>query len=124
MKFLVDNALSFRVAELLRDAGYDAVHVREYNLGAAADDVILARARLEARVIVSADTDFGTLLAQMQTNKPSFILFRWPELRRADDQVRVLLANLPNFEAASEAGAIVVIEQPRIRVRTLPIWRE
>lgn len=111
MRFLVDNALSFRVAELLRDAGCDAVHVREYDLGAAVDEVILARARLEARVIVSADTDFGTLLAQMQTNKPSFILFRWPELRRADDQVRVLLANLPNFEETSEAGAIVVIEQ-------------
>jgi predicted nuclease of predicted toxin-antitoxin system len=71
MKFLVDNALSFRLAELLRDAG----HVHNYDLGAAVDEVILARARLEDRVIFSADTDFGTLLAQMQTNKPSYAIW-------------------------------------------------
>ncbi|MCA9882881.1 MAG: hypothetical protein KC708_07925, partial [Anaerolineae bacterium] len=66
----------------------------------------------------------GTLLAQMQTNKPSFILLRWPELRRAQDQVLVVLANLPSIEADLDAGAVVVIEQLRIRIRALPIGRE
>jgi predicted nuclease of predicted toxin-antitoxin system len=124
VNFLVDNALSFRVAELLRDAGHDAVHVRDYDLGAAADITILERARAEDRVILSADTDFGTLLAQMQTNKPSFVLLRWPELRQAEDQTRVLLANLSGIESELTSGAIVVIEQSRIRVRALPIGSE
>jgi predicted nuclease of predicted toxin-antitoxin system len=121
MRFMVDNALSFRVAELLRAEGHDAVHVRDYDLGAAADITILERARAEDRVILSADTDFGTLLAQMQTSKPSFILLRWPELRHAQDQVRVVLTNLLNVEEELNAGAVVVIEPTRIRVRTLPI---
>lgn len=123
MRFLVDNALSFRVAELLRAAGHDAVHVRAYGLGAAVDEAILQRAGLEDRVILSADTDFGTLLAQMHTSKPSFILLRWPELRQAHDQARVLLANLPNMTDDLNAGAVVVIEPLRIRVRALPIGK-
>jgi hypothetical protein len=44
MKFLVDNALSPDVAAALNAAGHDGVHVRDYNLAAATDDVILVRA--------------------------------------------------------------------------------
>lgn len=85
MKFLIDNALPPRLSVLLREAGYDAFHVRDYRMQAASDGVILERARQEQRVVVSADTDFGALLAAQDSNQPSFILFREVDLVSAED---------------------------------------
>lgn len=121
MKFLIDNALSFRVAERLRDAGHDAVHVLDYEMSRSPDEDIFERAASEGRVVVSADTDFGTLLATRKTSKPSVILLRWPLLRHAHEQTNVILANLPNVLSDLEGGAVVIIEPTRLRVRKLPI---
>lgn len=124
MKFLVDNQLSPRVAQGLRAAGHDAVHVRDYAMQAAKDLAVFERAAAEERVIISADTDFSRLVAQRQSSVPSVVLLRWPMLRQAEAQVAVLLANLPGIEQDLKRGSIAVIEETRVRVRSLPIGKE
>jgi predicted nuclease of predicted toxin-antitoxin system len=121
VRFLIDNAVSPIVAERLRQAGHDAVHVREYGMQAQADEEITDRARHERRILISADTDFGTLLVLAGDSLPSLILFRHGASRKPERQVAVLLANLESIKEPLQSGCIVVFEEARMRIRQLPV---
>ena len=88
---------------------------------AAPDTAVLARAASENRVLLSADTDFGGLLARERADKPSVLLIRRLAGRRAAEQVTVVLDNLDAVAADLESGAIVVLTDTVIRVRRLPV---
>ncbi len=58
MKFLIDQNLPLALAAWLREAGVEAVHVREAGLATANDAEIVRRARRENEIIVSLDRDY------------------------------------------------------------------
>ena len=70
------------------------------------------------------DNALSPRLALRDTTSPSVILFRTASLRRADDQVALILRGLPSIDAALRRGAIVVLERHRLRLRELPITRQ
>ncbi|MBA3743958.1 DUF5615 family PIN-like protein [Sporichthya sp.] len=120
MNFLVDECLSPTIAAVLRNAGHDAVHVSVLGMAGQSDDAVMAAARVRNCVVVSADTDFGELLARTNAPLPSVVLYRGREVAPTV-LAELLLANLDQFDQALEHGAIVVILDDRIRVRALPL---
>lgn len=120
MRFLLDECLSTRLGPLLTQAGHDVVHVNEEGMGGHLDEDVLRLARDSGRVLVSADTDFGGLLARQGSALPSLILFRQGN-RTPEHQLATLLANVTAIADDVDAGAIVVFTNENIRVRRLPI---
>lgn len=109
------------VADCLRQRGHDAVHVRDLGQSAAEDELIFATAAKDGRIVLSADTDFATLLALRGETKPSVILFRRGVDRRPVQQAALLLANLHTLKESLEQGCVVVFDETRMRIRMLPI---
>ena len=121
MKLLIDNALSPQIASALRENGYDAIHVRDINLHAAPDEEVFAEAERDERVIVSADTDFGALLALRGSVSPSFTLFRKTTGVRPSVIGSQLLELLHRYKQEIEAGCILTVTNDLVRIRLLPI---
>ncbi len=120
MRFLLDECLPAKTAILLRAAGHDCVHVYELGLGGQPDEEIMATADRENRILISADTDFGELLATAPVLAPSVILLRRTD-KTPESLADVVIANLGQVADDLVAGALVVISDIRIRVRRLPM---
>jgi predicted nuclease of predicted toxin-antitoxin system len=121
VRVLLDNNLSPRLVALLTEAGWDVTHVSSFGLRAAPDHIVLETALRDERVLVSADTDFGALLASSHATGPSVVLVRRVIGRRVNDLAGILIANLPPIEDDLNRGSIVVIGDDSVRIRQLPI---
>jgi predicted nuclease of predicted toxin-antitoxin system len=122
VRLLIDANLSPKVTRALSKSGLDAVHVGDVGLLTAPDRSILDYAAANNLVIVSADSDFGEMLAARRgATRPSVVLLRSADRLTPDDQAVLLATNLPAVADDLETGAIVTIARGRMRVRSLPI---
>jgi predicted nuclease of predicted toxin-antitoxin system len=121
VRFLVDANLSPRVAKALGDLGHDAIHVVDAGLLSESDTTIAEFATNDARIIVTSDSDFGTILARTGGNGPSVILLRHLNDASPPRQVELIEVAIASGADALATGAIVTMSRGRLRVRNLPI---
>lgn len=122
MRFLVDLDLSPRLSDQLSDLGHDSVHAQSLGMLTAPDEVVLKRARAEDRILISADSDFGTILATTRARTPSVLYLRGASGRRVEDLVVARISSGPSVaEEALREGSLVVVEPSVVRIRSLPI---
>jgi len=120
MRFLVDMPLSPLVAEWLQREGHEAVHVFDIGLGKAPDTEIIARAREDSRIIVTADLDYARLLALAGSSSPGVILLRGGNY--SDEEMLGLMKRaLMTVSSDRLPDSIVVVDKKSIRRRRLPI---
>ena len=83
--------------------------------------MVLEAARNTDRTLVSADTDFGQLLARTHATAPSVVLVRRVVGRRVEELASLLLANLPRLAEDLAGGCVAALHDDTVRVRRLPI---
>jgi predicted nuclease of predicted toxin-antitoxin system len=121
-RILLDQGLPRSAAALLRQAGWDVIHVSEIGMSRADDADILQRARAESRVCVTLDADFHSLLATSGERSPSTIRIRKEGLDAT--ALAVLLQGVwAKIADALNSGALVTVTERSVRVRRLPIMR-
>jgi predicted nuclease of predicted toxin-antitoxin system len=121
-RLLLDQGLPRSTAALLRQGGWDVVHVCEIGMSRADDREILRRARADSRVCVTLDADFHSLLATSGERGPSVIRIRKEGLD-ATALAALLQTIWSRVEDALASGALVTISERSVRARRLPIVR-
>ena len=122
MKVLLDMPVSRSLLSVLQLHGHEGVHAHESGLDRAADRELLAVARRENRVVITADLDFPRLLALTSADGPGLILFRGGSYSDADMRDlldRVLAEVAPEILETS----VCVVDRRRIRYTRLPLQR-
>lgn len=120
MKFLLDENISPSLAVLLQELGYEARHVNEIGYNNTPDFKISKFAATSGEIIITHDTDFGTILALTGSERPSVVLFRW-KIISAQLVFQFLVSYLPQLAENLTNGALIVVDEQKIRIRKLPL---
>jgi len=120
LRLVIDMNLSPEwVAENSRN-GYESVHWSTICDPRDTDIAIMAWARANDRAVFTHDLDFGTLLALTHANGPSVFQVRGQNVL-PEHMGSLVIAALRQHEASLIAGALVVVDEKKSRVRILPL---
>lgn len=105
---------------VLIEAGFEAIHWSSVGESRATDAVIMEWARTHDCVVFTHDLDFGALLANSHSAKPSVLQARTQDVTAAGLSAKAI-STLRLYHSVLMEGAIVVLDEHRSRVRILPL---
>ena len=120
MKLLVDKGLPRSTVEKLKLLNMESIHVDDIGIAATTDSEIINKAIQDSFIVVTLDSDFHTILASSDDNKPSVIRIRI-EVLKADKLAEIIKSILESVKEELQNGVAVSVTEKRIRVRQPPL---
>ena len=114
MKFKTDENLPLEPAATIRNAGYDVETIWDESLTGASDEIVAARVRSEARVLITLDKDFANIQAYPPDRHAGIIVLR-PKTQDKTTIVAFIHKVLPILQVRSPAGELWIVQRDRIR---------
>jgi len=116
MQFKIDENLPVEIANLLRDAGYDAKTVYDQQLTGVDDRALLNICKKENRILVTFDMDFSDIRTYPPQKEKGIIVLRVSNqskqyVLKVFKRIMPLLKNEPLYQH------LWIIEDARIRIR-------
>lgn len=122
MKFLLNMNVPRALGRRLTAVGHECRHVGDIGMDRASDAAIVEEAKANHEVIVTHDLDYGHILAFSGAPSPSVIIFRLRNTH-SDNLYARLMSVWSEIERPLQDGAIVILEDAALRIRTLPLKR-
>ncbi len=119
MKFLIDMNLSPAWVTVLEAGGFKAVHWSTIGAFTVPDREIMDWARYNGYIVFTHDLDFGTILAASKMGGPSVIQIRTQDVN-PDNIGDLLISAIKQFSKHLERGALISIDEKKLRARILP----
>ena len=121
IRLLLDQNLTPRLVPELGDVGVAAEHVLALGMAGWSDPQILDYARAERLTILTADSDFGKLLARSRAHSPSVILLRHGQPYEIAPLAAQIALVVPNVSAELGRGCLLTLDETSMRLRDLPL---
>jgi predicted nuclease of predicted toxin-antitoxin system len=119
VKVKLDENLPVSLAALLNQRGHDTDTVLSEGLLGHEDPDVATAAKAADRMLMTLDKGFGDIRAYPPGTHPGIIVFRLTD--EAVDAVRQAITKLvDDHPLEGFAGAVVVVQRGRIRVRRAP----
>lgn len=120
MNILVDMNLSPSWVQALEDQGIAAIHWSSVGDGSAPDFEVMRWARDNDYVVFTNDLDFGAILAVTKAKSPSVIQVRARDVS-PEHLAELVVRGLRQHELMLGQGALISIDEARLRSRILPL---
>ncbi len=117
LRFLTDENISPRIVSFLRQKGIDIVDTKEKGWHGTEDKYLIEIAYTDKRFILTHDADFGTLAINEGVPCYGIIYIRLKNLRISN--IINVLEKLLIVDKDVTEGTLIVVEETRIRIRTI-----
>ena len=112
MKFLIDRCAGHKIAIWLRNQGHDVLESRE--LGPDPGDLaLLEMAVRENRIIITIDTDFGTIVYRDKAQHCGMV--RLPDVP-SQKRIELMQQILERHESDLDQSAVITVQRSLIRI--------